>query len=238
MRFTWPRSSSSSMNTIPFAVAGRWRAIASPANQRSTRAPCLMQLGARQRPRRQVRTEERERVRPDRETGLPVVREHSLPARQVGQLGRLRRRLERQRELLRLALRPLHRARPGREAELPEKVASRGPKPSQAPPGRARRAPPGRPAHGERGRRRRERGRSRPVRPRAPRRRPFRPTRRTRAPPGRPGTTLVTKLQGTSRDPSRRARDSSEQRASLRLTSGERTSTPRRCASRTRLAGG
>ena len=30
----------------------------------------------------------------------------------------------------------------------------------------------------------------------------------------------------------------SEQRASLRLTSGGRTSTPRRCASRTRLAGG
>ena len=38
IRFTWPHSSSSSMNTIPFAVAGRWRAIARPAY--ATVDPC------------------------------------------------------------------------------------------------------------------------------------------------------------------------------------------------------
>ena len=38
IRFTWPSSSSSSMKTIPFAVAGRWRATAIPAN--ATRLRC------------------------------------------------------------------------------------------------------------------------------------------------------------------------------------------------------
>jgi hypothetical protein len=71
-----------------------------------------------------VRPEERERVRPDREIRLPVVGEHALPAREVGELRRLRGGIERKRELLRLSARALDRSRPGREAELPQEVAA------------------------------------------------------------------------------------------------------------------
>ena len=46
--------------------------------------PRLVELGARERAGRQVRAEERERVRPDREARVPVVGEHPLPAREVG----------------------------------------------------------------------------------------------------------------------------------------------------------
>ena len=63
-------------------------------------------------------------MRPDREPRVPVVGEHALPARQVAKRGRLGGRVERERELLRLAVRSRHRLRPEHEPELPEEVAA------------------------------------------------------------------------------------------------------------------
>ena len=94
----------------------------------------LVQLGARERPPRAGAAGAASADGPDGEARLPVVGEHPLPAREVGERGGLGGRVERERELLRLAPRALDRPRPGREPELPEEVAARGPKPSQAPP--------------------------------------------------------------------------------------------------------
>ena len=72
--------------------------------------------------RRQVGTEELERMDADREPRSAVVGEHLLPGGLLGQRRRLRRRLERQRELARAAARGLLARH---EAELPEQHASR-----------------------------------------------------------------------------------------------------------------
>ena len=53
IRFTWPCSSSRSMKTIPFAVDGRWRATVIPANGDLPAVSLLVELRARERPRRE-----------------------------------------------------------------------------------------------------------------------------------------------------------------------------------------
>ena len=55
---------------------------------------------------------------------MAVVGEHAFPARQVAERRRLRGRLERERELLRLSVRPRNRFRPEDEAELPQELAT------------------------------------------------------------------------------------------------------------------
>jgi hypothetical protein len=82
-----------------------------------------------------VRTEERERMRSDREPGMAIVREHPLPASEIAKLGRRGGLVEQERQLLRLPVRPGNRLRTEGEPELPEELTARGrPKPSQAPP--------------------------------------------------------------------------------------------------------
>ena len=120
-RLTRPCSSSSSMKTMPFAVIGRWRAIAIPAtvsSQRSARfgsstVATVSAAGG---------TQELERMDADREPRPAVVGEHLLPGGLLGQRRRFRRRLQRQRELARAATRGLLA---GHEAELPEQHAPR-----------------------------------------------------------------------------------------------------------------
>jgi len=86
------------MNTIPFAVAGRWRAIAMPAT--SMREPLGgRHLGRRAHVRREMRAQELQRMDADRQRRVLVVGEHSLPRRLLGQRRDLGGRLERQREL-------------------------------------------------------------------------------------------------------------------------------------------
>jgi hypothetical protein len=83
----------------------------------------LLELGTRERADGKMRAQERERVRPDGERRMPVVGEHPLPARQVAKLRGRGRRLERERQLLRLAVRPRDGLRPEHEPELPEEIA-------------------------------------------------------------------------------------------------------------------
>ena len=123
MRFTWPCSSSRSMKTIPFAVEGRWRATVIPAN--ATCRPCGCSWSSALESVPGGRCGRRSAgVRPHRHPGVPVVREHQLPACQVAQARSLRRRLELERELLRLAGGPGNRLWANGEAELPEQVTA------------------------------------------------------------------------------------------------------------------
>ncbi len=87
----------------------------------------LQEVSARERPVREMRAKERERMRPDREPGVAVVREHAFPARQVAKRGRGGGRVERERELLRLPAGPRHRLRPEDEPELPQELTARLP---------------------------------------------------------------------------------------------------------------
>ena len=129
IRFTCPVSSSSSMKTTPFAVAGRWRAIAMPGDgDLAGRMPG--QLRVRDRPLRQMRAQELERVPSDREARRRVVGEHPFPVGLLGQLGNGRGRLERERELCRRR----EPALAGRETTPTRQSSSRrGPNRSQAP---------------------------------------------------------------------------------------------------------
>src|SRR5436190_17757326 len=69
-------------------------------------------------------TQELERVDADRKARRTVVGKHPLPNGRFGQVGRLSRRLERERELLLLPARPRDRLRARDEAELPEQGAT------------------------------------------------------------------------------------------------------------------
>src|SRR5918996_194760 len=91
----------------------------------ATAVRLLVELRARERPRREGLAEEGEGMRPHREPRVAVVGEHPLPARQLTERRGLDRRLERERELLRLAVGSGHRRRPEREPELPQEVATR-----------------------------------------------------------------------------------------------------------------
>ena len=108
------------MKTTPFAVAGRWRATAIPATATCERFGAAPQLLAREHALGQVRAQELERVDADREARAPVVGEHALPRRLLGQLRRLGCRVERQRQLLLLAAAAGNRLRPRNEPELPQ----------------------------------------------------------------------------------------------------------------------
>src|SRR5581483_11465771 len=77
----------------------------------------LEELGAREDVARQVRAEQLERMRADGDARRPVVGEHPLPGRLLGQLGDLRRRLQRQGELALLASRARHAQRARDEPE-------------------------------------------------------------------------------------------------------------------------
>ncbi len=114
----------------------------------------VVQLRARQRSRRQVRAQERERVDADREPGLAVVGEHPLPAGEIAQLRGRRGGIERERELLRLAARALAPRAAGRRGRAPRagraacRRSSRTRRPRRVP--RARPARAGRVARGRR----------------------------------------------------------------------------------------
>ena len=158
-----------------------------------------------------------ERVQVDRDARPGVVGEHPLPVGQVGELGRGGGRIERERELLVLP----DRLRPEDEPELPEQVAPLAEAVAGAAAderlelARVERRPPCEVADVL-------------VRP-------------VRVPLGdeRLGVVLPHRAHVGEPDPDRASFDhSSAQPAALRLTSGGRTSTPRRCASRTRLDGG
>ncbi len=152
MRLIWPCSSSSSMKTTPFAVDGRWRATASPANAISAPVRDAGELARSTAARRQVRPQQRERVDADRQARVPVVGEHPLPHRSgSGSSGARDRGLERQRELLRASLPSRDSRRRGDEPELPEQLSPPPPSSSQAPDcdERARARPPTSPAAGE-----------------------------------------------------------------------------------------
>ena len=181
---------------------------------------------------RKMRTQEQERVHADREAGEPVVGRHPLPARQITKSRSRRRRIERERELLGRALRPRDGGRSGGEAELPEKIATLWPEAVT------------RTSLDERHETvLRERDAPRQISdvPVGPVRDPLCHESR--------GVVLSHRLDVRETDTHRLGSivliqhtvssvGVSEQRASLRFTSGDRTSTPRRCASRTRLAGG
>ena len=66
-------------------------------------------------------------MRLDGHARVPVVREHPLPAREVAERRCLGRRLELERKLLHLSLRPRHGLCAEDEPELPEEIASRLP---------------------------------------------------------------------------------------------------------------
>src|SRR5262249_18402457 len=85
----------------------------------------LSQLRARQRPQGQMRPQELEWMDADGEARRLVVGEHPLPHRRFGQVGRLDRGLERQRELLRLAAGPGDARWPRHEPQLPEKLTAK-----------------------------------------------------------------------------------------------------------------
>ena len=218
MRFTWPCSSSSSMNT-PLAVAAVAR---SPCPRtRPTTVPRLQARGSRASPR-QVPAEERKRVR-STEPGLAVVGEHPLPAQvrsgsagvsAVGSSGS-----------------GSCFASPRVPSTERGRVAARAPQQVAAARRSRRRRRRGRAPRGlaetcaRRGRRRRGTALC-PAPPRAPRRRPSRPTRRTRAQRRRATTT---------------GSDCCKARGAARLAQvdvGRAYLDPRRCAPRTRLAGG
>ena len=119
IRLIVPCSSSSSTNTTPPAVPGRWRATTRPPTR--TRLPCasrsssrLSTLPAGRRSRSSASGWAR-----DGQAGGAVVGEHRLPRRQLAQLRR-RRQVERERELHAAG----HAASRGRDAELPQRQAS------------------------------------------------------------------------------------------------------------------
>jgi hypothetical protein len=84
--------------------------------------PPVPEIAARDDVLRQARPEQRERMRPDGEAGQPVVGEHPLPRRLLGQLRRGGGRVERERQLPRLAGRARNARRPEGETELPEQL--------------------------------------------------------------------------------------------------------------------
>ena len=218
IRFTWPCSSSSSMKTI------RSRSTAAGARRPCRRRRRARRAGSASHGSRghlgEVRAQELQRVDADRES-CGGSRRASAPSRSARGARRLGGRVERKREL------------------------------ASSPPSRARSASAGR-GRAPRG----ARVAARPSRRRRPRRRAPR-ARRGRARPAARGR--ATSANGPPRSRSStsasasvladRARCSSNpiahgavlDRASstaLTFTCGGRTSTPRRCASRTRLAGG
>ena len=212
------------MKTIPLAVAGRWRATAIPGEGDLRAVRRLVQLHAREHVRRQMRPQQRERMRVDRDARPGEVGEHPLPRGQVRKVGRGGGRIERERELLVL----LDRLRAEDEPELPQQVA-----------------PLAEEVAGAAAHERLELARVQPavdkhssaskvadisVRP-------------VRVPLGdeRLGVVLPHRAHVGEAHPHRaRPFERPVERAAawLRLTSGGRTSTPRRCASRTRLEGG
>src|SRR5204862_6708804 len=84
----------------------------------------VVELLAREHRRWQVGAEELERMDSDREAGLAVVGEHPFPAGEVGQVGSLGGRVERERQLLRPPSGAGDGLRPEDETELPEQVSS------------------------------------------------------------------------------------------------------------------
>ena len=109
---------------MPFAVDGRWRAIAMPATWIRAPLRSVRQLGARRDAARQVRPQQLQRMDADRERRVLVVGEHPLPAGLRRQLRDLGGRLERQREL---AVAAAERLAARRHAEAPEQLAPRPP---------------------------------------------------------------------------------------------------------------
>ena len=110
------------MNTIPFAVDGRWRAT---ATRRPRRRPCggVAQLRLGRRHLGQVRTEELERMDSDGEARLAGSRRASAP-RRSGRAGRGSRRSARAAER---AARPRRRARDGLGARRRARAARAAP---------------------------------------------------------------------------------------------------------------
>src|SRR5205085_6695143 len=104
------------------AVRGR-RPLTSDGESRDGDGAAVLlpsELPARQCSPRQPWPQQRERMGPDGEACRPVIRQHPLPLRLLGQLRRGRGRVERQRELPLLSAGARDRRRPEREAELPE----------------------------------------------------------------------------------------------------------------------
>src|SRR5439155_2925890 len=82
----------------------------------------VAEISARDNLLRQPRSEERKRMRADREARQPVVGEHPLPGRLLGQLRRRGGRVERERQLARLPARAGNASGAKGEAELPEQL--------------------------------------------------------------------------------------------------------------------
>ena len=124
MRLICANSSSRSMNTTPFAVAGRWRATTMPATCTRERfgRSCSSTLVSV--PSGRCGRMSSSGMDADRQARGAVVGEHPLPHRRLGEIGCRHRRLERERELLLLAFRSRHRQRARHEAELPEQLAA------------------------------------------------------------------------------------------------------------------
>ena len=81
IRFTWPSSSSSSMKTIPFAVDGRWRAIARPAKATRLRCGASCSSSLESVPGGRCGRRSVERVRADGEARVRGSRRASAPRR-------------------------------------------------------------------------------------------------------------------------------------------------------------
>ena len=138
-----PTSSSSSMKTIPFAVAGRWRATTRPAIRISRAVGEHEQVVAARRGRRpSSRAQDLDRVLAEGDAGRGVVGDDPLPGVERAQVGR-RGEGERQRQLAWRA-----RATARRRARPPGARARRAAAPSRRDGRAARRRRPRRAARG------------------------------------------------------------------------------------------
>ncbi len=94
---------------------------------------CQRHVMAREDIGRKVRAQELQRVDADRDARRPVVGEHPLPVGRLREHGGLDRRIERQRQLPRLAARPRNRRRARRKPASQISGRASSPKEAQAP---------------------------------------------------------------------------------------------------------
>ena len=144
--FATPTSSSSSMNTTPFAVAGRWRATTMPAIRTSVPSAIRASSSVRTSPSLELRAQHLDRMLAEGDPGGRVVGDDPLPGVERAQVGRSGEG-EGQRQLGVIGARAGARRRWRRPAARARRAAA--PRP---PDDRAARTPPPRPAaRGNRG---------------------------------------------------------------------------------------